>query len=403
MTYNNPSRRDFLKSTAAFTAAALFSRFNVAFAATPGEERFVFVILRGAMDGLAAVPAYGDKSYQSARGAIALPHTAFTKIDNFFGLHHSFENFAQLYRSGEGALIHAVATPYRERSHFDAQNVLECGAAQAHGARDGWLNRALALYGSNKTLGLAVGQTVPLALQGKTSVGTWAPAAEGLPEDTVMIALNKMYANDPVFHATLSQAVDIHDIADSALDGEKVKGGNRNLRNRQAMAATARAVGKILADPKGPRIATIEIGGWDTHAQQGLDEGPLSNNFAALDECFKGLKESLGPVWQKTVVMAATEFGRTVQVNGTGGTDHGTASVAFLAGGAVNGGKVVTQWPGLDKTQLYEGRDLQPTLDLRQVGKSILADHLRFDVGSIDRDIFPDSGTIRPLQGIIRI
>lgn len=397
------TRRAFLQSAAAASALALFGRFNVAFAAAPGDERFVFVILRGAMDGLAAVPAYGDGAYRDSRGALALPPDAYTAVDNMFGLHKSLQSFTAFYQSREALVLHAVATPYRERSHFDAQNVLEGGAEQAHATRDGWLNRALALYGTGQSLGLAVGQTIPLALQGAAPVGTWAPAADGLPEDTVMLALNKMYAEDLLFHAALAQAADVHDIADSALGNEDLsRGMGRNLRNRQAMTATARAVGKILADPKGPRIATIEIGGWDTHAQQGLTDGILSNNLSALDACFAGLKESMGSLWQKTVVLAATEFGRTVSVNGTGGTDHGTASAAFLAGGAVLGGRVVTQWPGLDKTRLYEGRDLMPTMDLRQVGKSILADHLRFDVGSIDRDVFPGSAGTHPLQGLIR-
>lgn len=295
----NISRRSFLQTSAATAAFALFSRFNVSFAAAPGEERFIFVILRGAMDGLAAVPSYGDRNYKTARGGMALSSSAYARLDGFFGLHNSLSGFGDMFRSGEASILHAIATPYRERSHFDAQNVLESGAEKPHASRDGWLNRSLALYGGNQSLGLAVGQTIPMALQGSAPVGTWAPSSDGLPEDTVLIALQQMYQKDPLFHSALVQAVDVHGIADQALGGTKIKAGGGNLRNRQAMAATASAVGKILADPKGPRIATIEIGGWDTHAQQGLDGGILANNLAALDECFRGLKKALGPLWQK--------------------------------------------------------------------------------------------------------
>src|SRR5690606_26751049 len=179
----------------------------------------------------------------------------------------------------EAAVIHAVATPYRERSHFDAQNVLECGAARPHGLRDGWLNRALGVIGdSSATPGLAVGQTIPLALQGDVPVGSWAPAAKGLPEDTLLLTLENLYAEDEIFHSALAQAVGIRDIAGDSMGGRMA--GRGNLRNRQAMAATVKSVGKILAAPDGPRIATIELGGWDTHAQQGTATGALANNFA---------------------------------------------------------------------------------------------------------------------------
>ncbi len=394
-------RRFFLQSMAGAAAFTALSPFRVSFAAAPGDQRFVFIILRGAMDGLAAVPAYGDRAYAQARGSMALSKSAYTPIDGFYGLHNSFSGFQSLMQKKEAVIIHAVATPYRERSHFDAQNVLECGAARPHGLRDGWLNRALSVIDTKSdTPGLAVGQTIPLALQGKIAVGSWSPSGKGIPPDALMLTLEKLYAQDTVFHSALSQAVNIHDIVDGNNMGKTR--GNANLRNRQAMADTIKAVGKILSDPKGPRIATLELGGWDTHAQQGTDAGVLANNFATLDEAFKGLKEALGPLWAKTVVLAATEFGRTVSVNGTGGTDHGTASCAFMAGGAVNGGGVVGTWPGLDKTQQYEGRDLKPTTDLRQVAKAVLQNHLQLPLRDVEQHIFPDSVQMRPLDNLIR-
>jgi uncharacterized protein (DUF1501 family) len=178
--------------------------------------------------------------------------------------------------------------------------------------------------------------------------------------------------------------------------------GGGNMRNRQAMAQTMQSVGKILSDPKGPRIATLDIGGWDTHAQQGTENGVLANNFATLDEAFRGLKTAMGPLWSQTVVLAVTEFGRTVSINGTGGTDHGTASVALIAGGAVNGGKIISQWPGLDKTQQYQNRDLRPTTDMRQVTKAILTQHLHLPAGDVERHIFPDSSAVLAMEGLIR-
>lgn len=392
-------RRLFLQSLLGAAAYTAFGGFRVSFAAAPGDTRFVFIILRGAMDGLAAVPPYGDKSYANARGALALPKSGYTPIDNFFGLHKSFEGFHDLFQQKEAAVIHAVATPYRERSHFDAQNVLECGAVKPYGLRDGWLNRALGVIDTkNDAAALAVGQTVPLALQGSAPVASWTPSAKGLPEDTLLLTLEKLYAEDDIFHSALSQAVSIHDIADS---GGRMR-GNGNMRNRQSMAQTIQSVGKILSDPKGPRIATLELGGWDTHAQQGTEGGALANNFATLDEAFKGLKKAMGALWPKTVVLAVTEFGRTVSVNGTGGTDHGTGSVALIAGGAVLGGRVIGQWPGLDKTQQYQNRDLRPTTDMRQITKAVLTQHLGLPSADVEKHIFPASHEIRAMDGLIK-
>jgi len=395
------SRRLLLQSLGGMALLPLCGGLRVSFAAAPGDARFVFIILRGAMDGLAAAVPYGDKNYVAARGHMALPKSALVPADNFFALHKGFDSFGGLFKSGEAAIIHAVSTPYRERSHFDAQNMLENGAARPHGARDGWLNRALAVMNvPTKTPGLAVGQTIPLALQGKVDVGSWSPAGDGLPPDALLIALQDMYSGDAAFQSALSQAIGIHDIAgDSKRGGARLRGGN--ARGRANMESTIKTIGKIIADPHGPRIATLEIGGWDTHAQQGLESGALANNFATLDAAFGALKDALGPLWSQTVVLAATEFGRTVAGNGTGGTDHGTASCALIAGGRVNGGKVYTQWPGLDKTQLHQGRDLRPTTDLRQVAKAVLQSHLGLAAGDVDRHIFPESGDIRPIEGLI--
>lgn len=397
--YNTPlSRRLLLQGLCGAAMLPVMGGVRLSFAAASGDARFVFIILRGAMDGLAAAVPYGDRHYSAARGGMALPAAALTRLDDFYALHKSFESFAALYQSGEAAVVHAVATPYRERSHFDAQNVLECGADRPHGARDGWLNRALAIMNpATDTPGLAVGQTIPLALQGRVGVGSWSPSGDGLPADALLIALEGMYSGDAAFETALSQAIGIHDIADS---GDRDMGRLRGAggRGRGAMESTLAAVGKILSAPNGPRIATLEIGGWDTHAQQGLEAGALANNFAALDAAFGAIKKSMGPLWDKTVMLAATEFGRTVAGNGTGGTDHGTASCAFIAGGSVRGGKVYGAWPGLDKTQLYQGRDLRPTTDLRQVAKAVLTRHIGLAAGDVERHVFAGSANLRAMD-----
>lgn len=403
------SRRGLLQGAGCLMAAAMLPDIRVSFAAAPVDQRFIFVILRGAMDGLAAIPPYGDRDYKSARGGMALPSSAYTPLDDFYAAHNSLATFTELFKSGEAAVIHAVSTPYRDRSHFDAQNMLESGAARPNGLRDGWLNRAIALYGRREdSLGLAVGQTIPLALQGDIPVGTWAPSADGLPNETLLISLERLYKKDPVFHTALTQAVDVHTIADEAADegmmgnfGRKLA-GRRGLQNKEAMGKTVSAVAKILSDPSGPRIATIEVGGWDTHAQQGLDRGPLSNLFLTLDTGLKTMKSALGKNWDNTVILVATEFGRTVSQNGTGGTDHGTASCAFLAGGAVNGGKVYADWPGLSKRDQHDGRDLRPTTDLRSVAKSVLYGHFGLKDADVERRIFPGSEAARAIDGIIR-
>ncbi|MBU6474863.1 MAG: DUF1501 domain-containing protein [Alphaproteobacteria bacterium] len=407
----NISRRRLLQGFGALGAStmfagAMFSGIRVAFASAPVDARFVFVILRGAMDGLNVIPPYGDGSYVDARNGLALQPADYAPLDNFYGAHNNLSAFTNMFQAKEALALQAVATPYRLRSHFDGQNVLESGGLAPHEIATGWLNRALALYGArDKKLGLAVGQSIPLTLQGKVEVATWAPDALGMPDDTMLILLDKMYKKDALFEQALNEAVNVHNIADQALGGPdamKKMGGGQNLQNKAAMQKTAAAVGKILSDPQGPRIATMEINGWDTHFNQGTAKGPLANNLAALDAGFGALKESLGAVWGKTAILAATEFGRTVRQNGTAGTDHGTASCAFLLGGAVNGGQVVARWPGLNGNSLYQNRDLAPTMDLRQAAKAVLVEHLELELAGVEKYVFPQSAQLRPLEGLIR-
>ncbi len=400
------SRRTFLAQT--FAAGLLAQLPGLSFARASGESRLVVVILRGALDGLAAVPPYADPDYAAARLDLALapPGTAngALKLDWLFGLHPSLTFMHERYSAGELLVFHAVASPYRERSHFDAQNLLENGTPKPYGSADGWLNRALAGVPSssgNKKSAVALAQNVPLVLRGKAEVTSWAPSSLPEVEPQFLQRLAELYAADPLLARRLKEATDIESLADkNDMDG-KMPGGARanNQRRLQLMAETA---GKFLAAADGPHIAVLETGGWDTHAQEGAAQGQLAARLKGLDTVLATLKTSLGASWDQTAVLLITEFGRTVAINGSRGTDHGTATCAFLLGGAVNGGRVVADWPGLSSRARYQGRDLNPTLDLRSICKGLLQEHFQIAPRHLEDEVFPGSAAARPSTGLIR-
>jgi uncharacterized protein (DUF1501 family) len=395
-------RRGFLGAGFAASLMAATAWPILSLAALPTDRRLVVVLLRGAMDGLAAVPPYADPAYKAQRGSLAIAEPGANEgaldLNGFFGLHPSMTNLHGLYKKGELAVFQAVASPYRERSHFDAQNLLEVGTSQPHGARDGWMNRMLGLYGSDgPKLGIAFNQTIPMILTGQVPVASWAPGGNEIPDDFIN-RLQAVYQHDQLFARTLSQAVMAGEIASEA----DMAGGGGGRGGAGAIRQTISTAAKMLTVPNGQRMAVIEIGGWDTHANQGAANGALANRLQQLDEGLGILAEEMAPVWKDTAVVVMTEFGRTVAVNGTRGTDHGTAGAAFLLGGAVNGGYVLTKWPGLDKAQLYEGRDLAPTLDIRSLLKSVLSQHLELPVADIERLVFPGSGGAGAIRQLIR-
>jgi len=371
---------------------------GLALAGAPTEKRFVFVIMRGAMDGLSAVPALGDPDYVRARGAMAMVGEGeqCLPLGSGFALHPALAGLHQLYQAKQALVVQAVASPYRERSHFDAQDVLENGTALAHGAQSGWLGRTLAQMSMLK--GLAVGQTIPLAMRGGSDVASWSPSNLPEVESDLLQRLDDLYRSDALLASALHEAVAADAIADEAMSNGAMGGKQRGGKN---FAALAKAAGSFLAAPDGPRLAMIEIGGWDTHAGQGTFKGRLAGNLTQLDQGLDALRLSLGAAWQHTVVLCATEFGRTVAANGTGGTDHGTGGAAFLLGGAVAGGKVVADWPGLATNKLYQQRDLMPTLDMRAVIKGVLAEHFGLDAALLARTVFPESATVRPVAGLV--
>jgi len=364
------------------------------------ESRFVFVILRGALDGLGAVPPYGDGNYARVRGALALSESL--KLDGMFALHPSLAKLHARYAAKELAVIHAVASPYRERSHFDGQDLLENGTVKPHGAKDGWLNRALATISSGRNderFAMAFAQNVPLVLRGDQLVGSWAPSRMPDTDGDTLQRIADMYAGNEYFSTRLQAAIAADAMAADA-GSDNMNGGRRDpLGGIGAVVATA---GRMLKANDGARVAVIEANGWDTHANQGAERGLLATRLAALDSAIDTLRAELGDAWRQTAVLIATEFGRTVAINGTRGTDHGTGACAFLVGGAVNGGRVIADWPGLAANDLYQGRDLRPTLDLRSVSKGLLAAHMGANESKLETSVFPDSRAARPLEGLIR-
>ncbi|MDJ0812650.1 MAG: DUF1501 domain-containing protein [Woeseiaceae bacterium] len=393
------SRRDILKLSGAGLVAGSIP--GLALAKADTDARFVLVILRGAADGLAIAPPFGDGNYAKLRGELAFSPGEINKLDGLFGLHPALADIHDQYRKQQALVVHAVASPYRERSHFDGQDVLENGAAGVGTLRDGWLNRALAPLGGSlgNEVAIAMAQNTPLVLRGANSVTSWAPSALPDAEESTIRRLQDLYADDEFFATRLVQALDAQAIA--AADDE-MAGMNSRGNEAQQLQTMASATARFLTADDGPRIAVLEAGGWDTHANQGTTAGALANRLEGLDNGLKTLRQELGDSWSKTVVAIVTEFGRTVAVNGTRGTDHGTASAAILVGGAVAGGRVLADWPGLRSSDLYQGRDLQPTSDLRSVFKGVLADHLALSDSWLESAVFPDSSNAAAMRELVR-
>jgi len=397
------TRRDVLRAAGLGTVAATLPALAFAKAAT--DTRFVLVILRGAADGLAIASPYGDDDYRKIRGELAIPapgkEGGSLKLDGMFGLHPSLAGVHEEFNKDQALIVHAVASPYRERSHFDGQDVLENGASDVGLLRDGWLNRALAPLGGSlgHEIAIAMAVNTPLVLRGENSVTSWAPSRLRDVEESTIRRLQDLYAEDEFFATRLAQAVNSQEIAGSEAGMPDMRYRNRNAEQVRTMM---QATGRFLMAEDGPRIAVLEAGGWDTHANQGTTNGTLANRLAGLDAGLVALRESLGSMWSDTVVAVVTEFGRTVHVNGTRGTDHGTATAAILLGGAVNGGRVLSDWPGLGKSDLYEGRDLMPTTDTRSVFKGILADHLEVPRSVIESSVFPNSADAPQMRNLIR-
>ena len=369
------TRRFFLASSGATATLASLAFPRLAFARANTPKRFVFIIQRGAADGLAIVAPIGDPAFRGVRGAFADDLVGGANLDSFFTLHPALGETAKLYAGKQALFVHAVASPYRDRSHFDGQNVLETGGSAAYRLKDGWMNRMLSLLPPDDAKALALSSTVPAALRGPHEVSSYAPSALPNASDDLLARVAKLYEGDQQLHALWTAAM-----ATRTMAGD-LSGGGQNG------AATGALAAKLLAGEGGARIAMIETGGWDTHSGQ---RGRLAAQLRGLDQLVSALRTGLDADWANTLVIVATEFGRTAAPNGTGGTDHGTASAAMLFGGAVAGGKVIADWPGLSQGALYEGRDLKPTTDLDSLIAGALAQHYGLEPARVATSLFPD-------------
>jgi uncharacterized protein (DUF1501 family) len=403
----NSSRRRFLLGAGALAASTVIPQ--VLFAHTGSSSRLVVVILRGALDGLAAVPPYGDPAYAGLHRELAIaapggPDGALA-LNDTFGLHPSLAFLHERFAAGELIVFDAVCSPYRDRSHFDGQNVLENGLTKPIGTADGWLNRAIAALprgtGRAPDRAVAISQNVPLILRGDATVISKSPQTTPDVDEDLLARLADLYSKDDWFSARLSEAVLTEKMVDGAADTAMDKASARAGYPDRA-GSVARMAAELMRSDGGPEIAVIEASGWDTHANQGGAKGALATRLAGLDNALKSLADGLGALWPQTAVLVVTEFGRTAAVNGTRGTDHGTGGCAFLVGGAVHGGQVIADWPGLSPRSLLDNRDLLPTLDLRSVFKGVLDEHMHVDANTLAKRVFPDSSGARPLQGLIR-
>ena len=381
-------------------AAVSFGRASLAMAAAPTDRRLVVVILRGALDGMAAVIPYGDPALMGQRASLVPPAPGqpggMLDLGGFWALHPSLVGMHGMFKAGQLLPVHAVAGHVRTRSHFEAQDLMESGADQRMSS--GWLNRAVLGMGRPGGTGdpISIGISTPLLLRGPAQVGAYAPQSFSQPEPDLYARLVAMHRNDPVTGPALREGLVERGFTTAQLAGghqPDAPGGNR-----YAFATLAGTAGRLLAAANGPRVAAMELGGWDTHAGQVQRLGaPLKQ----LDDGLVALREGLGEAWARTAVLVMTEFGRTVRVNGTGGTDHGTGTAAFLAGGAVAGGRVRADWPGLGDGRLFEARDLQPTMDLRALAKGLLGGHLGLGQAAV-MQAFPGSDRVEAATGLLR-
>jgi uncharacterized protein (DUF1501 family) len=380
------------------------------------DPRMLTIILRGALDGLAAVAPVGDPDWVKLRGDKALlldGKTPALPLDDFFALNPAMPNVHRMYKAGHATIVHATATSYRERSHFDGQDVLESGLPSPGRADTGWLNRALGGLQAEARVrregrAFAVGPVTPLVVRGPTPVMSWTPTRiQPASEDTMARLIDLYHHTDLELARALEGRRELATIARSG--DATVMAPTEGRQQPQGFPAQVKAffadaagtAAKFLARADGPRIGALAFNGWDTHIDEGADSGRLATLLGALDGALAAVEKNMGDVWGQTVVTVVTEFGRTARINGTNGTDHGTGTIALLAGGALKGGRVVADWPGLKAANLYEGRDLAATTDLRAVLKGLLKDHLRVTDQALAASVFPGSADVKAMAGLV--
>jgi uncharacterized protein (DUF1501 family) len=377
---------------ACWSGLATFGLPTVTFAQTRQGGRFVFVLLRGGFDGLAAVVPYGDPDYRRLRGPLAFNETDVIALDDTFGLAPGLGPLREFWDQGELAVVHAVAIPYRTRSHFDGQAILETGLDRPIGASDGWLNRLLQVMSGERS-GIAIAAGLPRSLSGPFEVQTWSPTTLGAVDDGYLDRLARLYRSDRVLQGRFEAALQ----QEGVVGEEPMAGGNAR---RTGITPLLQASARILRQEDGPNIAAIEFSGWDTHANQGLAGGALDRLLSQLADGLVAFRADMGTAWTTTTVVVMTEFGRTARPNGTRGTDHGTAGAAFVIGPRVARSMVLSDWPGLADRALFEGRDLMPTLDTRAILKAAAGGTFDLTAAQLDR-VFPEAGGVRSAAGLM--
>jgi len=385
-------RREFLKNMC-FGGIATFGFPVVRFASVRQSGRLVFVLLRGGFDGLAAVVPYGDAGYRALRGTLAFDDTDLVELDDTFGLAPGLAPLQEFWDRDELVVLHAMAIPFRTRSHFDGQAILETGLDRPVGSSDGWLNRLLQTMPGERS-GIAIASGMPRSMVGSYDVQTWSPTRLGVVDDAYLERLGSLYRADRDLQGPFEAALHQKEMV-----GEEAMAGGG--AGRTGVTPLMEAAARILRTETGPNVAAVEFSGWDTHANQGLGGGPLDRLLGQLADGLVAFRTEMGDSWANTTVVVMTEFGRTARPNGTRGTDHGTAGAGFVIGPKVARSAVFSDWPGLGEGSLFEGRDLRPTLDTRSVLKAALAGTFDLNAAQANR-VFPGSDGVRSLYEVMR-
>jgi uncharacterized protein (DUF1501 family) len=371
-------RREFLTKIMPLGIGALAMP-KLAFANAPSDTRFIFIIQRGAADGLETLIPYGDVNYLNLRKNLAVENGY--KLDSMFALHPSLRNLHELYNNKQASFVHAISSPYRERSHFDGQNILEGGFLRPYQNSDGWLNRFLSILPNNDTKPIAFSPTIPLAMRGANQVNSYFPNQLPDANNDLFDRISSLYQNDSKLYDLWLKADETRQIAQSN------KAGNPS--------EIAKLIANFMNKPDGARIAMYETTGWDTHTAQ---TSRLKNGLGALDDLIGNIRTEFGHNWNKTIILIATEFGRTAAINGTNGTDHGTGACAIIAGGAFMGGKIIADWPGLAPNNLYQNRDLMPTNNIFALIASLLSQGFAIDIAKIQKQVFTETPFGKSIQ-----
>ena len=370
------TRRDFLKGTA---TTLFLAGFNLpALASSSRKKNLVVIMLRGGMDGLCAVPVIGDKNFEKRRKSILIENAI--KLNSDFALHPRLIGFNKCWNDNTGSIVHAASIPYTQRSHFEGQNLMESGGRTPYQEKTGWVGRAMKLANLQGD-GLALSLPMPLLLRGIPKNNNYFPGRGRLPRERTLELLRSVYAESSE-DELLEMMNYIKKRKNEEMMGGTMRRGKRENKN------LARQAAKYLRKSDGPRVAVFEVNGFDTHAAQGGVDGSHTKSLVEMDEIINNLKDNLQEAYKDTIILTVTEFGRTIKQNGGNGTEHGYGTAIFMAGGLLKKSQVHTDWPGLKRKELYDGRDLNATIDARSVYASAMSTVFDLDFKRIQKEVF---------------